>query len=66
MYHPDSIANKMIARFLEANDLPSNGVTFVEERSDQALPDLDLDQRVDVALIDGSHSFSLPIIDYAG
>lgn len=62
--NPDITANRLIVQFMNDNELSTAGLTFVEGSSDRELPLLRLDAPVDVALIDGSHSFPLPIIDW--
>jgi hypothetical protein len=61
--NPDATANRLIREFMETHGLRTDGLEFVEESSDQALPNLDPGP-LDVAFIDGSHSFPLPIIDW--
>lgn len=62
--NPDRTANQLIREFLDAHALPSKHVELIAESSDTALPALRLDEPVDVALLDGNHSFPYPMIDW--
>ena len=62
--NPDITANGLIKDFLEQNKFSASSVTFVQESSDRGLAQLELNSTVDIALIDGNHSFPLPIIDW--
>ena len=62
--NPDRTANKLIAEFLARNAWNVDGIAFVAECSDRALPALRLAQKLDVVLIDGNHSFPFPQIDW--
>ena len=53
-----------IREFCAANGVSLDSVTFVLESSDRALPRLQDDGPLDLVLIDGSHSFPLPFIDW--
>jgi hypothetical protein len=52
-----------IQAFCGDNGVPTDGVTFVEQQSELALPRLD-PQPLDLVLIDGSHSFPSVFIDW--
>jgi len=39
-------------------------VTFLEGRSENILPGLDISNRLDIVLIDGGHAFPIPFIDW--
>jgi predicted O-methyltransferase YrrM len=62
--NPDRTANELVREFLTRHGVPAAGLEFLSEPSDVALPLLPKDLSVDLALIDGNHSFPLPIIDW--
>ncbi len=62
--NPDRTANELIVDFLTEHGLRTDHVTFVDATSDVALPSLDIADQIDVALLDGSHSFPIPMIDW--
>ena len=54
-----------IRRYCSEHQISTERIRFIPMRSDAALPSLDLGGRkLDFALIDGSHTFPEPIIDY--
>ncbi|MBW2419717.1 MAG: class I SAM-dependent methyltransferase [Deltaproteobacteria bacterium] len=62
--NPDRTANDLIRRFLSEHQLSDKGLVFVAESSDRALPGLEIEGGVDVALMDGNHSFPFPMLDW--
>jgi len=62
--NPDITANEMIKSFLVRHGYAHDHLEFIEDSSDEGLPKLKLEEKVDVALIDGNHSFPFPIIDW--
>ena len=62
--NPDRTANQLVREFLENHDLWRDNVEFLGESSDVALPSLVPDAPVDVALMDGNHSFPFPMLDF--
>ena len=62
--NPDVTANEMIMSFLQKHGYAHEHLEFMEDSSDRGLPRLELEESVDVALIDGNHSFPFPIIDW--
>ncbi len=54
-----------IRAYCRANDISTDRVSFVAQMSQTYLPRMDLGGRkLDFALLDGSHAFPTPIIDY--
>jgi hypothetical protein len=62
--NPDVTANEMIQRFLDEHGVSIGKLVFLNDTSDSVLPTLDRSCKIDVALIDGNHSFPLPIVDW--
>ena len=62
--NPDLTANDLIKRFLEEHRMLRADLEFLSQPSDRALPLLPTALAVDLALIDGNHSFPMPIIDW--
>ena len=62
--NPDVTSNKLIKSWLQSKGYYSDKLFFVEESSDKGLAMLELGKKIDVALIDGNHSFPFPIIDW--
>lgn len=62
--NPDITANELIRSFLQKHGHACEHLEFLEDSSDKSLPKLKLAEKVDVALIDGNHSFPFPIIDW--
>jgi hypothetical protein len=61
--NPDQTANQLIAEFMDAHGVERSAVRFVGGRSDQELPTLALEP-LDLILLDGSHAFPIPMIDW--
>ena len=61
--NPDMTANKLILEFMDSHAMNSSTVRFIEGRSDHILPSLVL-RPLDLVLLDGSHSFPIPMIDW--
>jgi predicted O-methyltransferase YrrM len=62
--NPDRTANKMVREFLEQHELWRDNVEFLGESSDIALPPLEPGAPLDLALMDGNHSFPFPMLDF--
>jgi predicted O-methyltransferase YrrM len=62
--NPDITANELIERFLREHDVNIGELVFHHETSDMALPALDKTCHLDVAFIDGNHSFPIPVLDW--
>jgi len=61
--NPDITSNERIKIWLQSKGYSSDNLYFIEESSDKGLARLEAGP-VDVALIDGNHSFPFPIIDW--
>ena len=61
--NPDETANRLIGEFMDSHGIDRSGVQFVGGLSDQALPSLELGP-LDLVLLDGSHAFPIPMIDW--
>lgn len=61
--NPDTTANQLIADFMDAHGVERSAVRFVGGRSDQELPTLEVGP-LDLVLLDGSHAFPIPMIDW--
>lgn len=54
-----------VRKYCDENQISTEQLRFIPMRSDAALPALDIGKRrLDFALIDGSHAFPAPIVDY--
>lgn len=62
--NPDKTANQLIKTFLQENNISQQNVEFITDSSDLCLPSLSFSENIDVALIDGNHSFPYAIIDW--
>ena len=60
---PDEREVTNVRAFCSQHGIPLESVTFINERSEYALPKLDL-HSIDFALIDGLHAFPTPFIDW--
>jgi hypothetical protein len=61
---PDAAQANAITAYLETHGYPSAALVFDIRPSEEALPALAGDGELDLVLIDGAHSFPLPIIDW--
>ncbi|GAA1789017.1 class I SAM-dependent methyltransferase [Planosporangium flavigriseum] len=61
---PSPDEHKRIRAYCESIGLDTSRLSFIADTSDVALPALALDRPVDVAFIDGKHSFPHPVIDF--
>ena len=64
--NPDKTACILIAKFLDNHNIENN-ISFIEKASEDALPNIGNyieEESIDICLIDGNHSFPLPIIDW--
>ena len=62
--NPDMTANDLVRAFLTQHGQMKAELHFLARPSDQALPELSKDVLVDLAYVDGNHSFPIPIIDW--
>ncbi|RXJ66610.1 hypothetical protein CRV08_12330 [Halarcobacter ebronensis] len=62
--NPDITGNEYIKSFLEKNNFDSSTLEFINQPSDKGLPLISDDIKIDCALIDGCHSYPIPIIDW--
>jgi hypothetical protein len=53
-----------IARYCAGHGIDAGGLTFDLRASERALPDRADDGELDLVLIDGAHSFPLPMVDW--
>jgi predicted O-methyltransferase YrrM len=61
---PDNDEFERIRDYMATIGLPATRVTFISERSDVALPRLELGEPIDFALIDGCHGYPIPALDW--
>lgn len=65
--NPDKTSNQLIKGWLDERGYDSTNLNFIEDSSDIGLAKLALSEKkpsIDVALIDGSHSFPFPVVDW--
>jgi len=62
--NPDITANDLIRSFLQEHSVGIGELVFINDTSDMALPVLDKSCQIDFALIDGNHSYPIPILDW--
>lgn len=62
--NPDITANRLIVEYLNRYGFAGDNIVFVPESSDRGLASIPRGVKVDVAFIDGNHSFPYPIIDW--
>jgi predicted O-methyltransferase YrrM len=61
---PSSEEHERIRRYCSETGIDDSKLSFIDGSSDRALPSLRPDDRLDVAFIDGAHSFPFPILDW--
>ncbi|MEU3454305.1 class I SAM-dependent methyltransferase [Micromonospora sp. NPDC006766] len=61
---PAADEHQRIRDYCQTIGLDTSQLSFIADTSDAALPALALDRPVDVAFIDGKHSFPHPVIDF--
>jgi Methyltransferase domain len=61
---PAGDEHQRIREYCHSIGVDTSRLSFVVGPSDSALPNLDLDRPVDVAFIDGKHSFPHPVVDF--
>jgi len=61
--NPDQTANQLIADFMDSHGIERSAVRFVAGLSDHVLPQLEIGS-LDLVLLDGSHAFPIPMIDW--
>jgi hypothetical protein len=60
----DSGEHELVRGYLESSGIPHEQVGFVAGLSDDVLPGLDREVPLDVALVDGAHTFPFPVVDW--
>jgi predicted O-methyltransferase YrrM len=61
---PQAREHRAVERWCAAHAISTQRVTFVEGYSEQVLPDWYPERPLDVAFVDGKHSFPYPILDW--
>lgn len=61
---PAGAEHRRIAEWCRAAGVDTAQAEFIEGLSDDILPTLDLDDSLDLAFIDGGHSFPYPVVDW--
>lgn len=61
-HHPDEVQN--VARYCREQDISTDDLTLINDRSENALPRIKEDGPLDLVLIDGRHAFPTPIVDW--
>lgn len=61
---PKAVEIEQVKQYCESRQIPTARVQFQNDRSETALPRLNHDLIVDVALIDGRRAFPTPIVDW--
>jgi predicted O-methyltransferase YrrM len=61
---PSPSEHERIRAYCSEVGIDDGGLSFVADSSDRALPSLAADEALDVAFIDGAHSFPFPVIDW--
>jgi hypothetical protein len=61
----DPVEHKLIREYCESIGVDTGQLTFLEGYSDEVLPrHLTRERTLDVGMVDGAHSFPLPIVDW--
>lgn len=61
-HHPDEVQN--VARYCSEQNISTDNLTLINDRSENALPRIMDDGPLDLVLIDGRHAFPTPIVDW--
>jgi len=61
---PDPREHDLVRAYCEEQGIDCSNVTFVADSSDRVLPELAVPGSLDVAFIDGAHSFPYAIVDW--
>lgn len=61
---PSSGEHERIRAYCSETGIDDSELSFIESSSDRVLPSLAPDDPLDVAFIDGAHSFPFPVIDW--
>ncbi len=61
---PDGGEAERIRAYCEANEIPVDGFTPMVAKSEDVLPDLQLDAELDLIIVDGNHAFPAPMVDW--
>lgn len=62
---PDPEEHKLIREYCQKIGVDDSGITFLEGFSDDVLPrHLTRERTLDMAMVDGAHSFPVPIVDW--
>lgn len=54
----------MIREYLEKKGYRHDHIIFIEKSSDLAFMEISIPEKIDVALLDGNHSFPFPMVDW--
>ena len=63
-YHPTVARPSGSAPYCEENDIPVDGFTPMIAKSEDVLPNLELDAELDLIIVDGNHAFPAPMVDW--
>ncbi len=61
---PDEVGRRLVVEFMEKVGIPKSKVTFIQQSSDTALPQLSLSEKLDFAYVDGCHGYPFPALDW--
>jgi hypothetical protein len=61
---PDGGEAERIRAYCEENDIPVDGFTPMVSKSEDVLPNLELDAELDLIIVDGNHAFPAPMVDW--
>jgi hypothetical protein len=61
---PDRGEAERIRAYCEEKDIPVGGFTPMVAKSEDVLPNLELDSELDLIIVDGNHAFPAPMVDW--